>query len=404
VQEEVNYREMIFLTLGLRGDKSSRNGDANKLYYYPKGAFAFNIHRLPSWSSDLISQLKLRAAYGESGNFAPFGAIYTPLNTTVFNGTVGSLITTTRGNSSLVPERQKELETGLDIGFLKNKVSLEATYYRKKVQDLILNVVVPYSSGYSFAWRNVAAIQNKGVELALNAVPIVRKDLQWNFTVSFWKNNAEVTKLDVPPFNTGAFGATLGTYRIEQGKSPTQIVGIGVEGKDNVDPKTGLAVYGNGEPDFNLSTYQDLTFKNFEFTVLMHWKKGGDNINLSTLLSDIFHTSPDYDKTNLDPAHQMTNGDYRLNALGATARPWVQDASYFRVREMALYYRLPRSLFKNIADVKVGVSGRNLINVFKYPSYDPEVSNFGSNAISSTVEVTPYPSAKSYYFEIVVTF
>jgi TonB-linked SusC/RagA family outer membrane protein len=404
VQEEVNYREMIFLTLGLRGDKSSRNGDANKLYYYPKGAFAFNIHKLPSWSSDLISQLKLRAAYGESGNFAPFGAIYTPLNTTVFNGTVGSLITTTRGNSSLVPERQKELETGLDIGFLKNKVSLEATYYRKKVQDLILNVVVPYSSGYSFAWRNVAAIQNKGVELALNAVPIVRKDLQWNFTVSFWKNNAEVTKLDVPPFNTGAFGATLGTYRIEQGKSPTQIVGIGVEGKDNVDPKTGLAVYGNGEPDFNLSTYQDLTFKNFEFTVLMHWKKGGDNINLSTLLSDIFHTSPDYDKTNLDPAHQMTNGDYRLNALGATARPWVQDASYFRVREMALYYRLPRSLFKNIADVKVGVSGRNLINVFKYPSYDPEVSNFGSNAISSTVEVTPYPSAKSYYFEIVVTF
>jgi outer membrane receptor protein involved in Fe transport len=72
IQEEINYADLLLLTVGLRADKSSRNGDANKLYYFPKASAAFNIHKLPSWNSENISQLKLRAAYGQSGNFAPF--------------------------------------------------------------------------------------------------------------------------------------------------------------------------------------------------------------------------------------------------------------------------------------------------------------------------------------------
>jgi TonB-linked SusC/RagA family outer membrane protein len=403
VQEEVNYQDMLLLTLGVRGDKSSRNGEANKLYYYPKGSIAFNINKIGSWNSSSISLLKLRAAYGQSGNFAPFGAVYSPLVPAVFNGNTGSLITLTRGNNTLKPERQKELETGIDIGILRDRVTLEATYYQRNVEDLILNVAVPTSSGFTLAWRNVAAIENKGIELALNAIIIESKNVRWTQTTNFWKNKAKVTRLDVPAFNTGGFGANLGTYRIEQGKSPTQIVGIG-DSADKVDPASKLATYGNGEPDFNLSSYHDITYKNFEFSFLLHWKKGGDNINLTTLLSDIFGTSPDYDNKTLDPTGQVANGDYRLSLLGSTARAQVQDASYFRVREMGLSYRIPRTVFKGIAGVKIGLSARNLINVFKYSSYDPEVSNFGSNAISSTVEVTPFPSAKSVHFNLSVNF
>lgn len=403
VQEEINYRDMLLLTGGVRGDKSSRNGDADKLYYYPKGSAAFNINKLSVWNAAAISLLKVRAAYGQSGNFAPFGAIYSPLVPVVFNGTTGSLITLTRGNNTLKPERQKELEMGFDVGVLHDRITLEATYYKKDVEDLILNVAVPTSSGYTLAWNNVAAINNTGIELALNATIIDQKNLHWTQTTNFWKNKAKVTRLDVPAFNTGGFGATLGTYRVEKGKSPTQIVGIG-SAADKVDPTTGLALYGDGEPDFNVSSYHDITFNNFEFSFLLHWKKGGDNINLTTLLSDIFGTSPDFDKKTLDPAGQKANGAYRLGVLGSTARPWVEDASYFRVREMGLSYRMPKTWFKNIASVKVGVSARNLINIFKYSSYDPEVSNFGSNAISSTVEVTPFPSAKSVHFNVSVNF
>ena len=403
VQEEFNYNDIAVITAGLRGDKSSRNGNANKLYYYPKVSGAFNIHELPSWHSDKISQLKIRAAYGESGNFAPFGAIYTPLVPVVFNGSTGSLIGLTQGNESLSPEKQSELETGLDIGILKNKVTIEFTYYRKKVEDLLLNVQVPTSSGFSLAWKNVASIQNKGIEIGLNAIPFNKNGWKWTSEVNFWKNTAEVTKLDVPAFNTGAFGATLGTYRIQKGKSPTQIVGIAGPG-DKIDPESGLGVFGDAEPDFQMSFIENLTYKNWEFNVLMHWKQGGRNINLSTLLSDIFGTSPDYDKKSLDPTGVKVNGDFRLAALGTTAKPWVENASYFRVREIGLSYHLPKGWFKNIADVKVGFSGRNLINKFKYNSYDPEVSNFGTNAISSNVEVTPFPSAKSFNFNATINF
>ena len=171
-----------------------------------------------------------------------------------------------------------------------------------------------------------------------------------------------------------------------------------------MDPVSGLAVYGDGEPDFNLSSYHNLALGNLELSLLMHWKRGGENINLTTLLSDIFGTSPDFDDFTMDPTKSKSNGAYRLAALGTTARPWVEDASYFRVREIGLSYTIPKTLFRNIAAIRLGLSGRNLINVFDYSSYDPEVSNFGIGAISSNVEVTPYPSSKSVHFNINVQF
>ena len=402
-QEEFNYRDIAILTAGLRGDKSSRNGDPNKFYYYPKASGAFNLHNLPSWRWTEVNQLKLRVAYGQAGNFAPFGAIYTPLVPVIFNGSTGSLIGTTQGNINLGPEKQKELEFGLDLGILKNRVTFEGTYYIRTVDDLLLNVQVPGSSGFTLAWKNVAAIRNNGVELAVNTIPVINNDWKWNLQLRFWKNTAKVTRLDVPAFNTGAFGATLGTYRIQLNQSPTQLVGIAGPGESK-DPQSGLHRFGDAEPDFQFSCGNTVSWKNFEFTVLMHWKKGGSNINLTTLLSDIFGTSPDFDKKSLDPTGQKVNGAYRLSQLGVSARTWIEDASYFRVREMGLSYRLPKGIVQGISLIKVGVSARNLINVFSYNSYDPEVSNFGTNAISSNVEVTPFPSAKSIYFNLTVAF
>ncbi len=262
VQEEFNYRDLFIATAGLRGDKSSRNGNSDKLYYYPKLSGALNINELPSFKSNVISQLKLRAAYGQSGNFAPFGAIYTALGPSVYNGTTGSLILTTRGNQTLKPEKQVEFETGVDAGFFQNRLSAEITYYRKRVEDLLLNVQVPASSGFTLAWKNVAAIQNKGVEIGLTGVPIATRNLKWISRVNFWKNKAVVTRLDVPAFNTGGFGASLGTYRIEKGKSPTQLVGIaGPDDKGKVDPVSGLALFGDAEPDYQMSFTEDVIFK-----------------------------------------------------------------------------------------------------------------------------------------------
>ncbi len=399
-QEEVNFNDQIILTLGLRGDKSTNNGDPNQIFYYPKASAAVNVHEFDFWNSSQLSTLKLRVAYGQSGNFPVFGAKFTPLVPVVIGGSTGSLIGSTRGKSNIGPERQTEIEAGMDIGLLGNKVLLDVTVYQKTIDDLVLNVQVPASSGFTSKWENVGSLQNRGLEMGLTTSPVQRDNFSWDSRTTFWLNRALVTELRVPPYNTGAFGATLGTYRIEEGKSPTQLVGI----TDDPNDEDGIAVFGDAEPDFQMSFWNSLTYDNWELSFLFHWKKGGDNINLTTLLTDIFGTSPDYDDKTLDPSGQLTNGEYRLAALGVTAAPWIEDASYLRLREVGLFYRIPRAKLNDVCSLKVGLSGRNVLNFFKYNSYDPEVSNFGSNAISNNVEVTPYPSAKSYFFTIRASF
>jgi outer membrane receptor protein involved in Fe transport len=397
VQEEINYDDKLIATVGLRGDKSSNNGDVNKLYFYPKANAAVNIHKFDFWSVSAISQLKLRVAYGQSGKFAPFGSKYTGMSGAIIGGYSGSLVNTSAGNSTVGPERQIETEVGFDMGFMKNRINFDATYYRKNVLDLLLNTLVPSSSGFSSRMLNAAELVNQGVELGVNALVIDKSALKWNTNVNFWLNRSEITRLDVPAFNTGAFGATLGTYRIELGKSATQIVGIDPNDTDG----DGISVWGNAEPTFQSSWSNNLTYKNFDFSFLFHWKQGSENVNLTTLLSDLSGTSADYDAKTMDPTGQMNNGDYRVSMLGTSAQPFVEDASYIRLREVGLFYNMkPKAFNGTFKSARVGVSAFNFLNFFKYNSYDPEVSNFGGGGLSTGVEVTPFPSSKRMMFHV----
>ncbi|MFT7587830.1 MAG: TonB-linked SusC/RagA family outer membrane protein [Limisphaerales bacterium] len=400
-QEEINYEDKILFTVGLRGDKSSNNGDPNELFFYPKASAAFNLHNMLDFNEDNINLLKLRVAYGQAGQFAVFGATYTPLEPAVIQGTTGSLIGLTKGNSDIGPEQQTEIEAGIDLGLFRNKVNIDITVYQKSITDLLLNVNVPTSSGFTREWQNVADLTNQGLEIGLSTTPFRSDNFNWNTRFSFWMNRSEVDRLDVPAFTTGAFGATLGSYYFQQGSSATQLVGIGDEADD--EDGDGLIVYGDAEPDFQLSWFNTMKImKNVDVSFLLHWKQGGSNVNLSTLLSDLSGTSGDYDETGLDPDGLLSNGDYRLSQLGVSANVFVEDASYLRLREIGVYYTLP--LVTDDVRIKIGVSGRNLLNFFDYNSYDPEVSNFGANAISSAVEVTPFPSAKSAFFHVSATF
>lgn len=407
VQEEVNYADQLIATLGVRADKSSNNGDPNQLYYYPKASVAWNIHNMFDLTSDFLTSFKVRAAYGQSGNFANFGARYTTLGNTLIGGNAGSLINGLQGNSTVAPERQGELEAGFDLVLLNNRVAFDFTVYRKTVTGLLLNAQVPSSSGFGSQVTNAADLQNQGLEIGLQVNAFNTDNFSWNSGANFWLNRSLVTRLDVEAFNLGAFGATLATFRIEEGQPATQIVGIGPSDLD--EDGDGLIVWGNSEPDFQISFPNSLTFGDFNLSFLIHWKQGGDNINLTTLLTDIFGTSPDYDEITLDPDGAQVNGDYRLAALGVTAQPWVEDASYVRLREIGLFYNVPKDKLREktkeyIQGIRVGVSAFNLINIFQYSSYDPEVSNFGANGISTGVEVLPFPSARRINFHVGVNF
>ena len=400
-QEEVNFKDQFIATLGIRGDKSTNNGDANEVFYYPKTSLALNLHNFDFWKFDKISQFKVRAAYGESGNFAPNGALYTSFGSTTIGGAgLGITLNGVLGDLNIKPEQQKEFETGFDLGLMSNKVNLSFTWYKKQVDDLILNASTEPSSGFTSKFVNAGKLQNTGVEIGLNIEAFDTKDFKWNSSVNFWTNDSKITRLDIPAFNLGAFGATLGTFRIEQGKSATQIVGIS---------ETGLKVHGDAEADFQMSFNNNLVYKDFELSFLWHWKQGGDNVNLSTLLFDLNGTTHDFDAKGLDPSGTLTNGPYRTSRLGVSADVFVQDASYLRLREVGLSYNIPkvkleRWFGKSISGAKLGFSGHNLINIFKYNSYDPEVSNFGSNGISTGVEVLPFPSSKRFMFHLTANF
>ena len=166
----------------------------------------------------------------------------------------------------------------------------------------------------------------------------------------------------------------------------------------------GLIVIGNAEPDFQTTWFNNLTYKNWDLSFLWHWKEGGDNINLTTLLSDLAGTSFDYDDFGVDPTGQLSNGDFRAGRAFADAKLVVEDASYIKLREIGLYYTFPEGWIKFTDKVRVGMSGRNLINIFDYNSYDPEVSNFGNNVLGNNVEVTPYPASKFVNFHLNVNF
>ena len=405
VQEEVNFQDKVIATVGVRGDKSSNNGDANELFYYPKASLAVNLNEFQFWNTGSNwNQFKLRVAYGEAGNFPPFGGLFTSYNAFATDGLLGVSLIGIRGDKDLKSERQKELEFGTDLGFFNNRLTLTATYYIKTVDDLILLAALEPSTGFTQQYVNAGSLRNNGIELSLNATPIATEDFTWNTGVNFFKNTSEITKLDVPAFNIGAFGATLGTFRIEEGESATQIVGIGPNPGAN-----GFQKFGDSEPDFQMAFNNQLTYKNLDLTFLWQWKKGGDNINLTALLTDLNATSHDYDEIDLDPAGVLGNGPYRVSQLGSSAEVFVEDAGYVRLREVGLYYTIEKETFSNILggsldNIRLGFSGTNLINIFDYNSYDPEVSNFGANGIFTGVEVTPFPSSKRFLFHVAVNF
>jgi len=405
VQETVNYQDKLIATIGVRGDKSTNNGDINELFYYPKASLAANLHNFDFWGeSEVLNRFKVRAAYGEAGTFAAFGSLFTVFTSTANDGNVGIIVPVTRGNSGLSPERQKELEIGFDAGFLNDRISVEFSYYKKNVEDLLLRSNTEPSTGFSTEWVNAGELENRGVEIGVNVRVFDTEDFTWDSNTSWFTNESEMVTLDVPTFNLGGFGNSLGQFQIEEGASVTQIVGT-------TGPGTPVSVLGDAEPDFQMTFNNTLKYKDFSLAFLWHWKKGGDNINLSKLLFDFGGTSPDFDGFDIDPDGLIRNGDFRINngIFAGNARPFVEDASYLRLREIGLYYTIPNETLDKwfssvVSNVKVGFSGNNLINIFDYNSYDPEVSNFGGTGLSTGVEVTPFPSSKRYMFHLSAQF
>lgn len=401
IQEDLALIDAITFSAGVRFDRSTNNGDYLKYYVFPKGSFSWNLAKMKFWNISSVDNLKIRAAYGQSGNVPPYSSKFTGMLGSNIGGFPGVLVDNLLGNPDIKPERQAEFETGLDVSVMNGRISLEATYYNKNIYDVLLRHALPGSTGYANEWKNSGDLKNQGIELGLNLIPVNTANFRWNSTINWWRNRSKVTKLIIPPYAIGAFGNSLGTFYLEEGQPATQIKGT--VGSD-------LKLIGDAEPKFQMSFYNELTvYKNFSLRFLIHWKKGGDNINLTQLLTDLGATSADYD----DMTDGTKAGLFRPGAGDASI--YVQDASYVRIREIGLYYNIPLKNTNAFKAIRLGVSANNFFTWTKYVGYDPEVSNFGSNTIttaqsrgsnglSTGVDVTPFPASKRASFHVGIDF
>jgi len=390
-QEEVLLadRRLLF-TAGARADRSSANGDPGKYFFYPKFAASY-VFEHPVGGLD---EFKLRAAYGQTGNRAAFGALFSPDTSGTIGGNSGIFIGTRAGDKTLKPERQKEIETGFDATLANGRAQLSFTFYQKNISDLLLERTLAPSSGQeNQIFSSTSALRNRGIEAALTVQPVQSKDINWVLRTTFYANKAKITKLTVPTFQTGGFALSLGTFQIEQDSSPTQIFGlVGTDAGGN--PVAGKV--GDANPDFQMSFSSDVDVKRFTLGMLWDYKQGGDIINLTTYLYDAGKNSKDY----LEPGGGKDRQD-RINAGFTDA--YVESGTYLKLRELNLSYNVPdrivSGLFgRGIRTARLSLTGRNLLRFTPYSGLDPEVSNFGRQAIVRNIDVAPFPPSRSFFF------
>ena len=382
IQEEVNISDRVIMTGGVRFDKSSLNGDPNKFFAFPRASVALNLHEFDFWSDGgPVDQLKLRIAYGQTGNSASFGRLFTSLTNNSVGGSSGLVVVGTQGREDLEPETSSELEFGTDFGLFDNKVSVTATYYIRDVNNLLYDRSIPTSTGFTSEIRNDLDLRNRGFEFQLGLTPLRGNDFQYRTTFNFWLNRSEITRLgiedggdgeDIPSFVPPGvgFGLGLGTFYLDEG-SPITGLWTNVGG---VPTQTG-----NTEPDFQFGWGNNFTlFQNLDVSFLFHWREGSDVLNLTRLLTDDGNSTP----------REFSN-----------LSGFIEDGSYFRLREAGISYRIPLNdgLFQGI---RVGISGRNIFTITDYSSYDPETSVKGGSGLSTNLEVAPFPSSKQFYLNL----
>ena len=409
IQEEIlALDDRMLLVGGLRADRGSANGDPSKFFLYPKAAASYRLRDLGS----AVNELKLRVAVGQSGNRPLFGQKFTPLSSTRnIEGLPGLLVAGVAGDPNIEPERQTEVEGGFDAIVLGDRATLTVTGFNKTISNLLLQRQIAPSSGFAVQVFNGGRMRVRGLELSLEAVPLRGDRGSWISRTTFYADRSKILELPVPAFRTGGFGTALGAYEIAVGESATQIVANVLEGEDVVVRKVG-----DGMPDFRMGFSNDFTFGAFTASGLVDWQHGGDVINLTKLLFDFGANTADYDT---DPQYvemigpdtvqeTLTLGERRIRGFGMETRPYIEDGSYVKLRELSLGYQVPAGLLGRLSggleSGRITFSARNLLTFTNYSGMDPEVSNFGNQPIARNIDVAPFPASRSFWLSLDVTF
>ena len=436
-----NYSLMdkYLFTLTGRFDGSSRFGENNKFAFFPSAALAWKVSEEDFLkNSEAISNLKVRASYGLTGNseigsYRSLAGLSTNAyilgNKRASGSAIGRL-----ANPDLKWEKTAQFDVGFELGLLNDRINVVADLFYKKTSDLLLDAPIPSSSGYSTVTKNIGDMENKGLELAINTVNIKGQHFSWStgFNFSFLRNRVtalgannedilygfkEGQILRVGHSVGSIFGYVRdGIYSTAEaneakvfGKMPgdVKIRDIVADGVINANDR---AIIGKGIPDFYGTLSNTFSYKGFDLVIELQYSKGNEIFNNTRNSSEgRFGIANNY-ATVLD-SWTPDNQDAVLEQLRPTGYSYymdtrkMADGSFIRGKNLALSYNLP-GVFVNklgLNSLRVFASTQNFFLITKYFGYDPELNNYNT-AFSQGITYSNYPKPKTYMFGLSLTF
>ena len=415
-QEELAWKDRVFLSGGLRSDQNSSFGKNFKNVVYPHASASWVLSEEPFFKVPFVSALKLRAAYGQSGEAPPLFVSIQSYTTTATGVTPSTI-----GNPDLQPERGYETELGFDAGFLNDRAGMEFTYYTGGTKNEILQVPVAPSTGFGLnsQYINAGRILRHGVELSLRATPIQTRSASWDVTWNVATNDTKVNnlggsqflqastyvqnRLGFPLFSWFARKVLTSTVDPTTGAVSNILCDNGKGG--TVDCATAPDVYlGRTLPKVEGSVNTGVRFlTNFRIAGLLDYKTGFKKLNGDDRVRcQIFEVCrANFFPTEYPPA---LVGAY---ALGTNAPSGViQDASFAKLRELSLTWTVPQSLLRSlrVGGASITVAGRNLYTWTKYPGLDPEASFQGGTRGAGQWDQAVLPQLRQYVTTLNLTF
>ncbi|MHB1225572.1 MAG: SusC/RagA family TonB-linked outer membrane protein, partial [Gemmatimonadaceae bacterium] len=416
-QEQFAWRNRVFLTGAVRADDNSAFGENFDLVYYPKGSLSWVVSEEPFFQLPWVSALKLRAAYGQSG-LQPAALTAIP---TFVPGGAGTVTPGNFGNEDLGPERSDETELGFDLGLLDDRLGVEFTYFGGTTRDAILARSVPPSSGFGgIQYFNAGRISRSGLELLLRGSPVQTENFGWDMTFSISTNSNEIKDLGaVDTVSLGSneahvvgypAGSWFSRHLVSADFDPATKEAINLM----CDNGTGGSVacssaprvfLGNTAPETEGAFTTTFTFmKNFRLNALVDFKAGYKKLDGNERVRCYLFAvcRENFFPEEFDPVHvaRVQNGSTYIDE-------YTQDASFTKLREVALTYNLPRSVVgrAGMNSGSITFAGRNLLTWTDYKGLEPEASFIGgSRGSTGQFEQNVLPQLQTWVLSVNIGF
>jgi len=437
LQQNFNYKNLLYVTGAIRVDGSSVFGEdqRNQKYYKASGSYVISEHDFwkNSGINSIINFAKLRVAYGESGNMTGIGA-YSRFNAYSSNSFISRTSLTsssTLANTNVKPERQKELEFGIDLGFFNSRLSIQTNIYTKNVEDLLVNRFIAPTTGFSSLLDNFGSLENKGFEFVVTGKPVQNKNVNWTVTAIYNHNRNKAVKigqaLTLLSTNSGApvaiiegqpIGIFYGAFFANDPSGNPVKNGSGfIQGERGT--QTGPLTYtvqrdanglpiatfplvrkviGDPNPDWTGSLTNEVTWKKLSLRIQLDAVQGLEVFNADWRTRQGVGNGKEAEKeqTGVYPRGYINN-------FYATVEQWrIDDGSFVKLREVSLSYALGN--FRMIRDITIAVSGRNLVSWDNYKGYDPEVNSGGQSTTLRGIDFGSVPIPKTYSISLSAKF